>query len=292
MRETLLLILAVAVGAQAFCYRKSPPRSQDTAESLAQPGNYSIWVCVQSQDLAADLEKAPKANTTQLWVSMSHVPKLPADAFAKLADKLVKIEIWSSKLAEIDDAALNGLKELKGLILPRNELSTIKAAWFKHTQKLLELNLANNKIASIEIDFLKSLPALINLDLRGNELLALPEDFVKQLPPTLRRLNIFNNPLNYRQTNQLAEYSKTKDDKTNEPRLKELKHVLSVTKSCLDDKDLSDKSNAGVDKCVEERMTKALMLIASGQVPVSGSTTSPGTTSTTVAGASSTTAKP
>lgn len=107
--KACLVLLALAVVADGFCYRKNPPKSQDNAEQLLQPGNYSIWVCVQSKDLSADLEKAPKVNTTQVWVSMSDVPVLKADAFTKFAEKLVKIEIWASKLAEIEDGALKGI---------------------------------------------------------------------------------------------------------------------------------------------------------------------------------------
>ncbi|OXU29981.1 hypothetical protein TSAR_003045 [Trichomalopsis sarcophagae] len=257
-----LVLLALTALAEGFCYRKNPPKSQENAEQLLQPGNYSILVCVKSTDLAADLEKAPKQNITEVWFSMSNVPKLQNDAFAKYAEKIVKIEIWSSKLAEIEDGALKGLKELKGLILPRNELTTLKASWFKETPRLLELNLAFNRLRTIEVEFLKLVPALISLDLRGNELASLPGDFVKQLPASLRRINIFNNPLNYKQSMEIVEWSKNKDDKTNESRLKELKHVFNMTKICLDNKTITDKSNDAIDKCVEEQMNIEVDLVA------------------------------
>lgn len=138
----------------------------------------------------------------------------------------------------------------------------MKAAWFKETPNLLELNLANNRISSIEIEFLKLVPALINLDLRGNELVAVPNDFVKQLPASLRRLNLYNNPLNYRQTLEVVEWSKTKDDKTNESKLKELKHVFNVTKNCLEDKAIVEKTNDTIDKCVEDKLNNEIALIA------------------------------
>jgi len=255
LAKCCLCLLAVAAAAEAFCYRKNPPKSQDNdVEHINQPGNYSIWVCVKSIDLATDLEKAPKTNISQIWFSMSTVEKIKNEAFLKFAEKLVKIEIWSSKLAEIEDGAFNGLKELKGLVLPRNELTVLKAAWFKDTSKLLELNLANNRINSIEIEFLKSVPALINLDLRGNELMALPNDFVKQLPASLLHLNLYSNPLNYRQMHEVAEWGKNKEDKTNEPKMKELKHVLNITKTCLEDKNISEKTNEAIDKCVEDKL--------------------------------------
>ncbi|XP_014205832.1 insulin-like growth factor-binding protein complex acid labile subunit [Copidosoma floridanum] len=240
--------------AQGFCYRKNPPRTQDNAEQLQQPANYSIWVCVQSTDLQADLEKAP-SQITQVWFSMSKVEKLKAGAFAKFAEKLVKIEIYGSKLAEIEDTAFTGLKELKGLILPRNELTVLKAAWFKDTPKLLELNLANNRIQSLEPDFLKLVPGLINLDLRGNEIVTLPVDFVKKLPVSLRRLNLYNNPLNYKQTMEVIDWSKNKDDDKN--KLKDLKHVVFVTKACMADKVIA-VNDAAVDKCVEDKLNAEL----------------------------------
>lgn len=102
------VLLSVAIYVDGFCYRKNPPKSQESTEALQQPGNYSIWVCVQSKDYAADLEKAPKQNITQLWTSMSQVDKLKNEQFAKFADKLIKIEIWGSKLAEIEDNAFKG----------------------------------------------------------------------------------------------------------------------------------------------------------------------------------------
>ncbi|KAL7286814.1 leucine-rich glioma-inactivated protein 1-like [Trichogramma pretiosum] len=258
LAKCCLCLLAMAAMAEAFCYRKNPLKSQDMdVEQMNQPGNYSIWVCVKSIDLATDLEKAPKGNISQIWFSMSTVEKIKNEAFLKFYDKLVKLEIWSSKLAEIEDGAFKGLRELKGLVLPRNEITVLKASWFRDLSKLLELNLANNRIASIEIDFLKSVPALINLDLRGNDLVALPTDFVKHLPATLRQLNIFSNPLNYHQQLQVVEWSKNKDDKlTNEPKMKELKHVLELTKNCLDDKNITDKTNEAIDKCVDDKLNE------------------------------------
>lgn len=152
---------------------------------------------------------------------------------------------------------------MKGLILPRNELTTLKAVWFKETPKLLELNLAFNRLRAIEVEFLKLVPALISLDLRGNELVSLPGNFVKQLPTSLRRVNIFNNPLNYKQSMELVEWSKNKDDKTNESRLKELKHVFNLTKVCLDNnKAITDKSNDAIDKCVEDQLNVEVELAA------------------------------
>ncbi|XP_003426119.1 carboxypeptidase N subunit 2-like [Nasonia vitripennis] len=284
-----LVLLALTALAEGFCYRKNPPKSQENAEQLLQPGNYSILVCVKSTDFAADLEKAPKQNITEVWFSMSNVPKLQNDAFAKYAEKIVKIEIWSSKLAEIEDGALKGLKELKGLILPRNELTTLKASWFKETPKLLELNLAFNHLRTIEVEFLKLVPALISLDLRGNELASLPGDFAKQLPASLRRINIFNNPLNYKQSMEIVEWSKNKDDKTNESRLKELKHVFNMTKICLDNKTITDKSNDAIDKCVEEQMNVEVDLVAKSTAVTKTTASAAATTVADAAAASSNT---
>ncbi|XP_058792341.1 uncharacterized protein LOC131664906 [Phymastichus coffea] len=288
----VVIVAALANYANGFCYRKNPPKSQESTEALQQPGNYSIWVCVQSKDFAGDLEKAPKRNITQVWMSMSQVPKLSNDQFAKFADKLIKIEIWGSKLAEIEDNAFRGLKELKGLILPQNELTSIKSVWFKDSSKLLELNLAFNRIQSVEIAFLKLVPALINLDLRGNELVSVPADFVKQLPASLRRLNLYNNPMNYKQTMEAVEWSKSKDDKANEPKLRELKHVFNVTRACIDDKAV-EKTNEAVDKCVEDRLNNEILAAAAGIATVGSVATSAATTvtaapSSTVVAATST----
>ncbi|XP_011498604.1 PREDICTED: uncharacterized protein LOC105362810 [Ceratosolen solmsi marchali] len=265
-----LVLLTIVAATDAFCYRKSVPKNQENAEvlGLTLVGNYSIWVCVQSPDIAADLERAPKINTTQIWFSMSKVEKLKSEAFAKFAEKLIKIEIWDSKLAEIEDGALKGLKELKGLVLPRNELTTVKAAWFKDTVNLLELNLMYNRIQSLEFEFLKLVPALINLDLRGNELIALPTDFIRQLPVSLRRLNIYSNPLNYRQMIEVMEWSKAKDDKTNDTKLKELKHVFNITKICLEDKTILDKNTEAINKCVEDKMNNEIAFISGNKTAV------------------------
>ena len=138
----------------------------------------------------------------------------------------------------------------------------LKAAWFKDTPKLLELNLANNRINKIEMEFVKSVPALINLDLRGNELTTLPNDFIKQLPSTLLHMNLYSNPLNYRQMHEITEWGKSKEDKMNEPKMKELKHVLGITKTCLDDKNIIDKTNEAIDKCVEDKMKADVAAVA------------------------------
>ena len=156
------------------------------------------------------------------------------------------------------------------MILPRNELTVVRTAWFRNTPKLLELNLANNRIQTVELDVLKQLPELMSLDLRGNELLFLPGDFVKQLPASLRRFNVFGNPLNYRQLLEVVEWAKTKDDKANELKMKELRHIFNITRGCLEDKTIVDKSNEAIDKCVEEKMNSALQLLSENQTMAVG----------------------
>jgi hypothetical protein len=106
-----LILLTAAAAVDAFCYRKSVPKNQEYAEILGLTfvGNYSVWTCIQSSDLTADLERAPKLNITQICFSMSKVGKLKSEAFAKFAGKLVKIELLDSKLVEIEDGALTGI---------------------------------------------------------------------------------------------------------------------------------------------------------------------------------------
>lgn len=110
MIKYLLVFLAGLALVQGYCYRKNPPRSQENAEQLQQPANYSILVCIRSDSIEVDLEKVPKINTTQILYSMSNIPKIKSSTFVKF-EKLIKIEMYNSKIAEIEDNAFSGKKK-------------------------------------------------------------------------------------------------------------------------------------------------------------------------------------
>lgn len=79
--------------------------------------------------------------------------------------------------------------------------------------------------------------------------------------------------MNYKQMMEAVEWSKSKEDKWNEPKLRELKHVFTVTKACIDDKAISEKGNEAVDKCVEDKLNDEISAASGTATTVIGNAT-------------------
>lgn len=108
---------------------------------VTTPGEHDVYTCVRSQDFQKDLDRLPLHNITKLVNIVfreSKVPKIEKDSFKKLGNKVLGISIVHCGLQDVDEGAFQGLTELKGLILRRNHLTTVKKEWFKDLAKLGE----------------------------------------------------------------------------------------------------------------------------------------------------------
>lgn len=93
---------------------------------------------MRSQNFEQDLARLPLNSTKLVNVAFrdGKVPKIDKDDFQKLGTKALGISIVHCGLEDVDEEAFKGLTELKGLILRRNRLTTVKNGWFKDLAKL------------------------------------------------------------------------------------------------------------------------------------------------------------
>ncbi|XP_001859229.2 chaoptin isoform X1 [Culex quinquefasciatus] len=142
-----------------------------------------------------DLRNIREYNQNPLSVYIDHcyLKELPNAIFIRFTDLQV-LEICDSRLDNLQDFALNGLRNLEVLNFSRNNLTGVKS-WSDHDlEHLHTLDLRRNLIKAINEHSLDRYPNLTKLILTGNLISHIPEGTFKVVP-NLKHLNLGRNLL-------------------------------------------------------------------------------------------------
>lgn len=144
---------------------------------------------------AEDLRNIREYSQNPLVVTINHcyLQELPNAIFIRFSD-LQTLEICDSRLNNLQDFALNGLKNLEVLNFSRNNLTTVKS-WSDHDLgNLHTLDLKRNLLKGIDEQSFKRYPNLTKLNLAANLIAAIPEGTFRVIPH-LKYLNLGRNLL-------------------------------------------------------------------------------------------------
>uniref|UniRef100_A0AAG5DR44 Uncharacterized protein n=1 Tax=Anopheles atroparvus TaxID=41427 RepID=A0AAG5DR44_ANOAO len=142
-----------------------------------------------------DLRNIREHHQNPLAIEITHcyLQELPNAMFIRFND-LRTLEICDSRVNNLQDFSLNGLRNIETLNLSRNNLTTIKS-WSEHDLDTLQvLDLRRNLIRSIDEFSFRRYPALAKLNLAANYISSVPEGTFKPVA-NLRYLNLGKNLL-------------------------------------------------------------------------------------------------
>ncbi|ETN67094.1 leucine-rich transmembrane protein [Anopheles darlingi] len=143
-----------------------------------------------------DLRNIREHRQNPLTIAITHcyLQELPNAIFIRFND-LRTLEVCDSRVNNLQDFALNGLRSLETLNLSRNNLTTIKS-WSDHDLDTLQvLDLRRNLIRGLDEASFRRYPALVKLNLAVNYITEVPEGSFKPVASTLRSLNLGKNLL-------------------------------------------------------------------------------------------------
>uniref|UniRef100_A0A182QY87 Uncharacterized protein n=1 Tax=Anopheles farauti TaxID=69004 RepID=A0A182QY87_9DIPT len=142
-----------------------------------------------------DLRNIREHNQNPLVIEINHcyLQELPNAIFIRFTDLKV-LEICDSRVNNLQDFALNGLRNIETLNLSRNNLTTVKS-WSDHDLATLQvLDLRRNLIRAIDELSFHRYPALVKLNLAVNYIATIPEGTFKAIA-NLKSLNLGKNLL-------------------------------------------------------------------------------------------------
>ncbi|XP_065092163.1 insulin-like growth factor-binding protein complex acid labile subunit isoform X2 [Ochlerotatus camptorhynchus] len=142
-----------------------------------------------------DLRNIREHSQNPLTVNINHcyLQELPNAIFIRFTH-LKTLEICDSRLNNLQDFALNGLRNLELLNFSRNNLTSIKS-WSDHDlENLQTLDLRRNLLKGINFQSFKRYPNLTKLILTVNMISIIPEGTFKVVP-NLKYLNLGRNLL-------------------------------------------------------------------------------------------------
>lgn len=173
----------------------------DAFQALLNAGEAGIELDVENEGISLtachveDLRNIREHSQNPLAIDITHcyLQELPNAIFIRFGD-LRTLEICDSRVNNLQDFALNGLRRLETLNLSRNNLTTIKS-WSDHDLEMLQvLDLRRNLIRSVDEFSFRRYPALVKLNLAANFITAVPEGTFKPVG-NLRQLNLGKNLL-------------------------------------------------------------------------------------------------
>ncbi|XP_042225375.1 vasorin-like [Homarus americanus] len=171
--EGVVLVVCSLIVAMAYCNPvECPAKCEcDSPRITCEGGTISI---LDKRLTALVIQDADPPITT-----LNH-------AITQQLEHLVKLQLDSVGLTEIDPGALATIQRLETLEITNNRIATIGPATFRNCGKLIYLNLENNNIEVIEEGTFTSLDNLHHLNLSHNALTTLP----KYLPTRLQVLDV------------------------------------------------------------------------------------------------------
>lgn len=129
-----------------------------------------------------DLQDIPEDDyITIIVIEDMPLGSLNNSMFKRFAGHLVALTCTNCQLTNIDDDTFVGLKNLRYLSLPRNNLTKVKTAWFNDTVYLKTLEFTGNRINDIENNAFSKLDILTSIDLRHNNLTRLKAEWFAHL---------------------------------------------------------------------------------------------------------------
>lgn len=188
-----LLVLAVLGTINvSLCWDSVSAQRRNAADIELDEESYSISM---KACYVEDLRNIREYSQRPLTVLINHcyLQELPNAIFIRFAD-LHTLEISDSRLNNLQDFALNGLRNLEVLNFSRNNLTTIKS-WSDHDlEHLHTLDLRRNLLKAINAESFRRYPNLTKLNLAVNLIQSVPEGTFKVVP-NLKHLNLGRNQL-------------------------------------------------------------------------------------------------
>ncbi|CAH1272480.1 LRRC70 [Branchiostoma lanceolatum] len=109
--------------------------------------------------------------------------------------KLEKLYLSWNEIEEIEENALQPLRQLEYLDLMHNRLRTVEERYFSGLTKLKNLHMSYNNISHIAGRSFDQLPSLVSVSLDHNQLSALSPELLKRLTSLHTHVHIKENPL-------------------------------------------------------------------------------------------------
>lgn len=149
----------------------------------------------------AEIDRIP-ANITKIAIHGMTIGRITKALFGRFSGNLERLDCMKSSITDIEDNAFSEMTKLKSLFLNFNNLTKVKAAWFKNTVSMEDIVLNKNEIDEIDEDGFSKLTALTEISLEGNNLRTLK---AKCIPNTVY-LEMVN--LTYNKTDDIEKCEK------------------------------------------------------------------------------------
>nr|XP_029732567.1 leucine-rich repeat-containing protein 15-like [Aedes albopictus] len=192
MSGRVLFLTLLVVGNFVLHWDTAAAQRRNMADVELDDENYAITL---KACYVEDLRNIREHIQNPLTVIINHcyLQELPNAIFIRFSD-LHTLEITDSRLNNLQDFALNGLRNLEVLNFSRNNLTTIKS-WSDHDLESLQtLDLRRNLVKGINTHSFKRYPNLNKINLAGNLIEIIPEGTFKVVP-NLKYLNLGRNLL-------------------------------------------------------------------------------------------------
>ncbi|XP_058057854.1 insulin-like growth factor-binding protein complex acid labile subunit [Anopheles bellator] len=172
------------------CNVRAVPYGGAGVEVDEQNESISLTACY-----VEDLRNIREHHQNPLAISIEHcyLQELPNAIFIRFND-LRSLDVCDSRVNNLQDFALNGLRSLETLNLSRNNLTTVKSWSDYDLETLLVLDLRRNLIRAINEASFRRYPALMKLNLAVNYIGEVPEGTFKPVAG-LKNLNLGKNLL-------------------------------------------------------------------------------------------------
>ncbi|XP_011173612.2 chondroadherin [Solenopsis invicta] len=186
-RVSLLVLLCVSVFIDATIATCTSSTHEDGFSQRLKCSNVTLDIVLNFGGRVMD----------DIMIFQSRIENIPDRSFQKYNQTLITLNIHDCGIKEISTYAFDGLRKLKKLGLPYNNLTSVRDQWFVDLTSLEQLDLSYNFIASIEPTVFAKLRRLKWLDVRENRLTCLEPT---QLVPMagLEKLRFSGNPLTLR----------------------------------------------------------------------------------------------
>ncbi|CAK9795642.1 Leucine-rich repeat-containing protein 70 [Anthophora quadrimaculata] len=197
-----------------------------------------------------DLNLQIPAGAAGINIINSNISKIKTDAFSKLSNSLIELNITGCGVEEIESDAFRGLNKLQLLGLVNNKIRKIDASWIRGLSNLKALILWRNHIADIDPEIYNMLPELQVWDIAYNELIScLSPDMLKKLTK-LRRILIAGNPWSYRCRSSMTWYLGSNHIRF----IKDWSISDLLIEECLAHEPGAEQDDAILNKCVDRKI--------------------------------------
>lgn len=132
-------------------------------------------------------------NLGSLWLYHTQLSTIPDFVFSNLTNLELLVLSFNPELSVLPENAFSGLKELRGLSLHTNNISSLPEGIFRSLQKLQNVSLFSSRLQALPRSLFHNLKHLQKVYLNSTKLQSLPEDLFTALPE-LQEVFLDDNP--------------------------------------------------------------------------------------------------